>query len=404
MIARRTTLTLVALPLLVLTSCDKLPLFAPTESTITLFAIRRTLPVNGTTEIIATVIEQAGTPVQNGTLVIFRTTLGTVDPPEVRTKDGKATARFTAGTRSGTAVLNAVSGSATSDDIEILVGGAAAERIDLSANPPTVSSSGGAVQIVAIVTDANGNRLPGVPVTFTSDAGTLSVVTVVTDDNGEARTTLTTNRETLVTARAGGKEATRTIRVHQLPTVAVTADTTNPVENEPVTFTITVTPAAGGTAIRNVTVDYGDGTFPESLGTISGTIRTAHTYRSPGSYRVTVTVTDAAGERQTASTVVNVARVPPINVTLAASSSTPQVAQPVTFTATVTPATAQIREYQWNFGDGATRTTAGNTTNHIYGTPGHRVVTVTVIPVSGSSARAQIEVIVQPAPPAPPGT
>ena len=88
-----------------------MPLTAPTGSTVTLFTNTTILPVNGTAEITATVLEAAGTFVQNGTVVTFTTTLGTLDPAEARTKNGKATVRLLAGTRSGRATVRAFSGS-----------------------------------------------------------------------------------------------------------------------------------------------------------------------------------------------------------------------------------------------------------------------------------------------------
>src|SRR4029453_16736109 len=100
-------------------SCDKVPLLAPTGSVITLFATATTVPSNGSMEIVATVIEQgqstaapttpttpgqtpttpttptssssqgAGTPVHNGTVVTFTTTIGRVEPAEARTNNGQ---------------------------------------------------------------------------------------------------------------------------------------------------------------------------------------------------------------------------------------------------------------------------------------------------------------------------
>src|SRR4051812_40503191 len=43
------------------TSCDKVPLLAPTGSVITLFATASTVPSNGSMELVATVIEQGST-------------------------------------------------------------------------------------------------------------------------------------------------------------------------------------------------------------------------------------------------------------------------------------------------------------------------------------------------------
>ena len=71
-------------------SCEKVPLLAPTESVITIVSNRSVLPVNGTAEITATVIEQSGTPAHNGTLVTFTSTLGTLDPQEAVTSNGQA--------------------------------------------------------------------------------------------------------------------------------------------------------------------------------------------------------------------------------------------------------------------------------------------------------------------------
>ena len=48
-------------------ACDKVPLLAPTASVITVVSSRSVLPVKGSAEIIATVIEPSGTPANNGT-------------------------------------------------------------------------------------------------------------------------------------------------------------------------------------------------------------------------------------------------------------------------------------------------------------------------------------------------
>ena len=82
-------------------ACDKVPLTAPTGATVTLFSNTTIVPVNGSAEITATVIEAGGTGVQNGTVVSFTTTIGTIDPTEARTQNGKATVRLNAGGRSG---------------------------------------------------------------------------------------------------------------------------------------------------------------------------------------------------------------------------------------------------------------------------------------------------------------
>jgi hypothetical protein len=61
-------------------------LLAPTNSTITVTAPNRVLPLGGSTEVSAFVLEQSGTPVQNGTVVRFTATLGSISPVEAETR------------------------------------------------------------------------------------------------------------------------------------------------------------------------------------------------------------------------------------------------------------------------------------------------------------------------------
>ena len=288
-------------------ACDKVPLTAPTESTINLFASGSTVPMNGSIELIATVIESAGTPVQNGTLVSFTTTLGRVEPAEARTSGGRVTARLVADGRSGTARVVAFSGPAVSEPLELLVGAAAAETLVLRANPTALGSAGGTVQLTAVVTDASANAVAGVPVTFVADAGQLAATSVRTDEDGEARTTLTTTRSTQVTARAGTHEASATIQVASLPSVNVTVSPPSPIVDEPAVFTINVQPSNDGSPIQSVTIEYGDGQ-QQSLG--AGSTTASHVYRSTGTYTVVVRVRDTTGEEITQVLVLTVVAPP----------------------------------------------------------------------------------------------
>src|SRR5712692_1868592 len=65
--------------------CEKVPLLAPTGSTITLTAATTALPLGGTTRLIAQVIQASGQPPHDGTLVTFTTTLGTAEPAQAET-------------------------------------------------------------------------------------------------------------------------------------------------------------------------------------------------------------------------------------------------------------------------------------------------------------------------------
>lgn len=378
------------------TACDKVPLTAPTESTIVLFTNTTSIPVNGTAEISATVTESAGTPVQNGTVVTFYTSLGTIEPAEARTQNGKATVRLRAGSASGTATVRATSGGNTTVDpqLTIAVGGAAATRVELFATPASLPSGGGNVQLVAAVYDAGGNRLPGVPVSFVTDNGSLSSNSGITDSNGEARSTLSTPVAASITATVAGGASTLTstvkIALRSAPEVSITVGTASPVEDVAVSFVFAVKAGTGGAAVRSAVVDFGDGNT-QALAT-NGTTTAAHAYRSAGAYTVIATATDTAGETTVATATVVVTPAVPIGVTLT-SQGTMTNNTSIVFTAGVTPTGLSIERYEWSFGDGGTASTSGGATSHVYSAKGHYVVTVKVVTTDGRTGTARIEII-----------
>src|SRR5688572_5902071 len=85
-------------------ACDKVPLTAPTDSTITLSVDQTTVPINGTITVTAAVIEAGGTAVHDGTSVTFTGGLGTFTPQEARTIGGIARTVFR-GATSGTVMI-----------------------------------------------------------------------------------------------------------------------------------------------------------------------------------------------------------------------------------------------------------------------------------------------------------
>ena len=394
-LARRVA-TLAVLALCLFPSCEKVPLLAPTASIITILSSRDVLPINGTAQIIATVIEQSGTPTHNGTLVTFTTTLGTLEPQEAVTSNGQATVTLRAGTQSGTAEVSAFSGSARSESpVMVTIGGAAAASISLTASPGTVPAGGGTVTLSARPTDANANLLPGVPVSFSADAGTLSSSSAISDSLGEARISLTTDRDTQVTASVGAQTATVTIRVSVLPTVTIAATGGAPTVGELTPFAVSV--SVGTNPIRQVSVDFGDGTS-QSLGSLTGSTNVTHTYSFAGTFNVVATATDTSGGVVSVATVLVVEGAAPLNVTIVASPTTVQVGDAVAFTATVTQAvgTLEIDRYEWSFGDGGSAVTTGNATSRVYSGAGRRVVEVTAVEKDGRIGTGRVEVDVTP--------
>jgi len=376
---------------LLVAGCDKSPLTAPTDSAVTLFANNTVVALNGSVEITANVTEPGGVPVQNGTQVVFTTTLGVLDPSEARTSSGRATVRLIAGGASGLAQVRAFSGGAQAEALEIRVGAAAATQVTVSATPSAVGADGGTVEILVVATGENNRRLPGVPVNFGTSAGVLRDATVITDGNGEARTQLTTTREAIVTATIGSVSATTTVRVTTRPVITLTGPSTAIGEGETTTFTVNVQPQANGDPVRDVVIDFGDGDR-RSLGALTGSRTIQKVYARKGTYTVTVSVVDTGGETTTAATGVTVEeRV--ISVSLTASPTNPAVNAVVQFTATATG--SNIVSYNWNLGDGDRRVTTGPTTTKVYDSPGVRRITVEVVNAAGQRGEGVIEIRVQ---------
>jgi Big-like domain-containing protein/PKD domain-containing protein len=430
---------LVATALLLLVSaCDKVPLLAPTGSVISLFPAANNVPINGTVEIVVTVIENgvaatttpgtgtggtgttgggtttpggttttpaattttttragAGTPVQNGTLVSFTTTMGTIEPREARTQNGEVRVKFNALGQSGLATITAYSGGASGKLENLKIGSAAAERVLVSATPQTLGPAGGSSIVSARVEDASGAGVAGVPVTFTSDAGSLSASSATTDANGVATVTLNTSRAAKVTANVAGKTADVTVGLNPRTGITLTGPTTPVSAGVPATFTV----AVGSTAnVRDVTVDFGDGTR-RSLGALSVSTTINHTYTEPGTYAVTATALEASGFTEQVSTDISVLPGQPPAVTITASNNNPSVGETVILTADVSGATSTVVSYEWNFGADAvpaTAVTTGNRATVSYIATGTKVVTVRVNQGSGPSGEGTTAIVVKP--------
>ena len=397
-------------------SCDKAQLLAPTNSTISLSAASRTLALGGSTEVTAVVIEQAGTPVQNGTTVRFTTSLGRVDPVEAQTHNGVATTTFFAGDTSGLAEVRALSGGAgagaststttttttggtatasAGNVVQITVGAAAANTVTVSASPGTIGSFGGTATITALVLDASGNRLTNVPVSFSTTAGSLSASAVNTDANGEANVTLTTDRTATVTAASGGKSATTTVTAATANSLSITLAPNPGTVGNPVVATVTPTVGANNTPPR-VTINWGDGSSPQDLGLLAGSRTVTHVYATTGVFTVTgqaVTGTETA-ETSVAETVN-----PAGGISVSANPTSGPTS--TTFSFTITPATNGVtpQNVSIDYGDGTTAVnlgaiTSSTTVTHTYSATGAKTVVVTQTNTNGGTSTAAVVVTV----------
>ncbi|MBI5669851.1 MAG: PKD domain-containing protein [Chloroflexi bacterium] len=204
---------------------------------------------------------------------------------------------------------------------------------------------------------------------------------------------------TLTVNGPGGSNATQqTITVNAplptqtpLPAAPVAAFSANPTSGD-APLTVQFTNQSSGD-ITGIVWNFGDGS-PES-----GEANPSHTYDTPNTYTVTLTVNGPGGSNSTVQT---------ITVNAPAPTETPLPAQPVAaFSANPTsgdaPLTVQftnessgdITGIVWNFGDGSPEISEPNP-SHTYDTPNTYTVTLTVNGPGGSNSTVQTIAVNQP--------
>jgi PKD repeat protein len=187
-------------------------------------------------------------------------------------------------------------------------------------------------------------------------AGSFPVRLTVTDGRGASHTTTQT-------VTVGGTP----------PTAAFTFSPQSPSAGQAIFFNAQTSTAGTGRQIVSYDWDFGSGRTATGVTTTKG-------YDTPGTYTVTLTVTDDAGQKDTDARAVTVGVNSPLSVALAATPSTATTNQTVLFTATATGApTSPIVDYRFSFADGTGDViTASPTTTHRFATAGVYGVTVTV--------------------------
>jgi PKD repeat protein len=147
-----------------------------------------------------------------------------------------------------------------------------------------------------------------------------------------------------------------------------------------VPHTVTFTDASTG-QIDTYAWDFGDGTT-------STAASPTHTYVSPGTYSVSLTVTGPGGSAtETKTGLVTVAAPPPV-ASFTASTTSGLAPLSVLFTDS---STGDIDQWRWDFGDGATST--GSTAVHTYTTAGTYTVSLTVTGAGGSATATKADLV-----------
>ncbi len=157
---------------------------------VALSADPATTPVGTSALLTATVTDLNSAPVPDGTPVSFSASLGSVAPVAATTLGGVATATVSS-TLVGTALVTATASGTSATALVTFTAGAPASIV-LTATPNLILANGISQSIVvAQVTDAFGNPVPGAQVLFLTGIGNLSPNSGTTDATGRVTVTLT---------------------------------------------------------------------------------------------------------------------------------------------------------------------------------------------------------------------
>ena len=167
-------------------------------------------------------------------------------------------------------------------------------------------------------------------------------------------------------------QVTKTLSILAKPTAVFTFGTR--CKDVAVRFT-DLSAGGGGFGITQWTWNFGD---PASGINNTTSIRhPLHIFNTAGSYTVTLIVSNVNGCSDTSTQIVTVTAPPVVNFSSLASCS----ADTTRFTSSTFVNMATTQSWQWQFGDGATATTADP--GHIYIQPGTFTVTLTITDISG---------------------
>jgi len=203
--------------------------------------------------------------------------------------------------------------------------------------------------------------------------------------------------------------------IDSMAEIGFVVDATNPVANagpgqtvnEDTQVTFDGSGSTDNVGIVSYTWTFTDGT-PKTLTGVNPT----YIFATPGTYTVTLNVTDAAGNWDTDTVIITVLPVTPSDGTgqdgTQPATTAPDVTKPVanagpdklvvegnvvSFYAGGSSDNRGIVSYEWDFGDGTTGT--GITLTHTYTEPGTYTVTLTVKDAAGNSQTDSITITVQ---------
>jgi len=284
--------------------------------------------------------------------------------------------------------------------------------ITVTVSPDILTQDGSSQSLVTITArDSNGKPFKNlslraeIEVAGTKvDFGSLSQRNLVTDNGGHATLVYTspaaaggpavdngTTVNIVVTPIGSGdfgNSSARLATIRLVPSGVVipadglqpnfTVSNPKPADHETVLFEACNDPAkppcaTGNNPIASYSWNFGDGR------TDSGRT-TSHAFSDPGTYVVTLTIADQFNRTASSSQTLTVSGVAPQPASFTVSPATSHVGEDVNFNASASrPAPGRtIRSYDWDFGDGAQKTTTSPITAHDYQSAGSFTVTLVV--------------------------
>ncbi|HSC03251.1 MAG TPA: PKD domain-containing protein [Solirubrobacteraceae bacterium] len=179
------------------------------------------------------------------------------------------------------------------------------------------------------------------------------------------------------------------ISVGASPTAALTASPAQLYDDGgPVSFDASGSSDAGG-SITSYAWDFGDGATAQGQ-------TASHSYTTPGTYLVRLTVTDSLGLLDTATEAVTVLDEPPV-AAFAVDAASPEAGQPVAFDgSSSSDSDGLVIAHIWDFGDG--HRAYGSKPSHTFATPGTYTVTLTAVDNAWQRASINQQVTVLPGP------
>jgi len=155
----------------------------------------------------------------------------------------------------------------------------------------------------------------------------------------------------------------------------------------PATIQLTADIFDDGTQACNISWNLGDGTIHYESETLT------HTYNEPGTYTISIAVTDQDKKTATVNTTLIVTQNIAPNIYIASDKSTARPNSTIQFNVTAHDPDGSIQHYHWDFGDNTT--SEDPTTTHSYQNQGTYLVTQTVTDNQGTTTQQSLTINIQ---------